>query len=393
MPPRHKEDERHLEECGRRYDPKDDCSCLELRKLEDSEAVDKAQAEIDEILDEFKGRLGNEGTGQIRCQKWNEKEREFAHCQTYPFDDFSLDSLRDAYGGGKYRFFLLDDRGRPVKGGSRRCLIAERPAAASAAAPVPAAPQNPMENPIVQMMLENLREQNRQSTEILKALIARPEPPRQGLGEVIESLGKIKALTPEVKGNNLKDTLELIAVAKGFLGEGKSSGEGGIVSELVDALKLMRDSGLVRGGQVPAAPVPTLPSPPSIETSTVAPRPAPVMDPITQKLQGYIPLLLSWGRRGESVENAADFVLGEIEDDIAPFLAQLHGVPVSLVLSRLKDAARDPREIDKLLTAAPALREVEGWVRQVIALTLRYSEEPAAEEAPAAAPPTPSHAV
>ena len=363
---------------------------IELPNLKDLEAEEK--------LAVFHKKFGGEDY-KIRVEVFNKEENEWemvANLKLAGFDSF--DSLKK-YGAGRYRMSLLDNGGLYVAGGRMECRISAA-AIEAAKADAPAAP--PPDNGITAMMAM-LQAQNAQNVELLKAMIGRPIPELKGpsLSELVSTMAGLRNLAPKEDGGTggIKGTLELMKLMKEIMpAPADGGGEGGVMDEISRAVELYtkvapaleaRRRAAPAGN--PAAPVSAqlaggavhVPTPQAAEEAEADP-----MKPIIEKAQSYIPQLVAWASRGKDIDDAAYFVLDEIEAEIVPALVKNFrpgGMTLSpeYVFGELLKRAQDPAQVEAIFVAAPALVPYKEWFIRVINRAVEIEttpEEPAQAE-------------
>lgn len=368
-------------------DPED--STIELPDMKDLEAEEK--------LAVFHNKFGGEDY-KIRIEIFNKEDNEWesvANLKLAGFDSF--DSLKK-YGAGRYRMSLLDNGGLYVKGGRMECRISSAAIEADKAAAPPAPPPDNGMTAIVAM----LQAQNAQNVEILKAMIGRPVSESKGpsLTELIAAMAGLRNLTPKEDGGTggIKGTLELMKLVKEIMPAPESGGEGGVMDEVARAVELFgKVSPLIearrRGApiQVPQPAPAALPA--NLAGGAISvPQPHPAeepeadpMKPIIEKAQSYVPQLVAWASRGKDIEDAAYFILDELEAEIVPALVKNFrpgGMTLSpeYVFGELLKRAQDPAQVEAIFVAAPALAPYKEWFIRVINRAVEIETTP---EAPA----------
>lgn len=354
---------------------------------------DLKDLESDEKLAVFHQKFGGEDY-KIRVEKFNREENEWESVTNLKLATFdSFDSLKK-YGAGKYRMSLLDNGGHYVAGGRMEARIS----AAAIEAEKAAAPTTPAPDAGLNLMVTMLQAQNQQNLELMKAMLGRPvaENKGPGISELIAGMAGIRNLMPKEEGGlgGIKGTLELMKLMKDLQPDDRGGEEGGIMGELAQAVELFsKVSPLIaakqaaRAGVVPANPKLAAPVPTNMATGAVAvPTPdAPAMEaepdhmkPIIDKAQSYVPQLVAWASRGKDVEDAADFILDEIENEIVPLLVanfKPGGMTLSpaFVFGELVKRGQDPAQVEAIFTHAPALVPYKEWFTRVIAKAVEFA--------------------
>lgn len=344
---------------------------IELPNLKDLEAEEK--------LAVFHKKFGGEDY-KIRVEVFNREENEWemvANLKLAGFDSF--DSLKK-YGAGRYRMSLLDNGGLYVAGGRMECRISAAAIEAAKADAPPAPP--PQDNGVIEMM----KAQNAQNLELIKALVGRPVQESKGpsLTELIAAMAGLRNLAPKEDGGTggIKGTLELMKLVKEIMPAPESGGEGGVMDEVSRAVELFTKVSPMIEARRRSAPV-ALPNPATVPANlaggaVTVPTPQPAeeaeadpMKPIIEKAQSYVPQLVAWASRGKDIDDAAYFVLDEIEAEIVPALVKNFrpgGMTLSheYVFGELLKRAQDPAQVEAIFVAAPALVPYKEWFVRVI---------------------------
>jgi len=369
----------------------------EIVDLEDViELPDMAELEAEEKLAVFHNKFGGEDY-KIRVEIFNKDENDWdmvANLKLAGFDSF--DSLRK-YGAGRYRLSLLDTGGHYVKGGRMDARISPAAIEAHKIENPPAVVENGMT--AIVAMLQN---QNTQNLELMKAMIGRPLPPESkgpSLTELITAMSGLRGLTPKDEGGmgGVKGTLELMKLVKELMPEpDKGGNDGSLVGELSQAVELFGKVSPMLEARRRANPAPaTRPANLAASGAIVMPSPEPEpepedpMKPINDKIQSYIPGLTAWAARGKDIEDAADFVLDEVEAEIVPLIVK-HYRPGGITLTKdfifgqLLEKANDPAQVEAIFAFAPALAPYKEWFARVIAKAVEFATDQ--EDAPDVAP-------
>jgi hypothetical protein len=353
------------------------------------------QMEDAQRLSDFQARFGGKDY-KVRVDRYNKEDAEWEYATSCKLDGFDpFVSLQKSHGGGRFRLTLLDDAGRYVKGGRQEIRIAE-PIGKSEPEVVKV---SPMQDPGVQAIIAMMQAQAAQNSDLLKTIISAQatKPAEQPIAELVGALSKLQGLVPR-EGDSMKgvkDALELLTAAKGLLPEAKEAeASGGVLSEVLEAVKAGKELGFFdRYRQPPPQRLPPTPgtvlAPSGVVPLSRPPLEAtmPAVNPITEKVSSYIPLLVSWAKRNETVEDAGDFVVSELMSEVVPVVvANYHPLGLTLnaetVLTHLLEKAKDPAEVERIFDFAPALAEYREWMLCVVAEAVRIIENPAEVEAP-----------
>ena len=366
----------------------------ELLEGEDEQSEEEREAE--QKLTDFQQTYGGKDY-RIRVEKFNRTDSEWEILpQQFKLDGFDPIAQLKAYGGGRYRMTLLNEKSKYVLGGRNEIRIAEP------IVPVLNVPEqkSALEDPIVKLMLEQMRADKAQFADLMKVLVTRPSdaPKAQGIGELVDTLAKLKGLSPSDEGGTkkMKELLEVMVLVKDIQGGGgESEGGEGLMSDILQAVKVMKETGLMqRGGN--GAPTQNPPTPAPVPTQIIPVKtvlePIPV-NPIAEGLKKYTPIFLSWAKRDEDPDNAASFLVDELHAEIVPLIVANYrpgGVSLNegFVLQYLVDKAGDENEVEKIFLYVPELASYKEWVRRVVSravyeLTTAPEEDAEAEESQA----------
>lgn len=345
--------------------------------------------EAEEKLAVFHAKFGGEDY-KIRVEFFNKEENEWENVANLKLAGFdSFDSLKK-YGAGRYRMSLLDNGGHYVAGGRMETRIAAAAVTAEKAETAPAPDQG------MTAIVAMLQAQNAQNLEMIKALIGRPIPESKGpsLSELVATMAGLRNLAPKEDGGmgGVKGTLELMKLMKDIM-PAPAESEGGVMSEVSQAVELFtkvapmieaRRQGRVAPPRPAASPAPMVaggaivtPSPelaPEVE-------PESPMKPIIEKAESYVPTLTSWAARGKDIEDAADFVLDEIEAEIVPLIVKNYrpgGITLTgdFVFNQLIAKAQDPAQVEAIFVVVPALAPYKEWFTRVIAKAVEFATTP-----------------
>lgn len=365
----------------------------EVATDEDSEIVlpDMKDLEAEEKLSIFHQKFGGEDY-KIRVEKFNKDENEWESVTNLKLAGFdSFDSLKK-YGAGRYRMSLLDNGGHYVAGGRMDARISEAAIEAEKKEAAPA-PDNGLT-----AMMTMLQAQNAQNVELLKAMIGRPAPAESkgpSLTELIAAMAGLKNLGPKEESGmgGVKGTLELMKLVKELMPEPAGEDKGGLVAELSQAVELFgkvqpmieakRRAQPARLAAPPTAVVAGAVAVPNVEAAPEAE--ADPMKPIIEKAQSYVPQLVAWASRGKDIEDAAIFVLDEVEAEIVPLVVANYrpgGIKLGneFVFGELLKKAQDPAQVEAIFTVVPALAPYKEWFTRVIAKAVEIETEAPVEE-------------
>jgi hypothetical protein len=364
------------------------------------ETIEPTQEEIEiaQQLSDFQEEFGGKDY-HVRVERYIKEDSEWEILpQIFKLDGFDPTTQLKPYGGGRFRLTPLNEKKKYVKSNGDRIYfrMAEFPRDAE---PVQEQRKSALEDPIVQMMIENSRADKLAFMELLRTMVAKPveQPKGPGMTELIESLAKLKTLGPTDDGGfkNMKQALEFMTAMKALMPEpAEPSGEG-FMSELSQAVKVAGDMGLLnrRGAGAPQEAKPSAAISPGVQPrgvmghSTVPPaithnpvptenKPVEEKNPIIEGVREYVPTFVKWARRAEEIEVASDFLVGELTSEIIPLIVKHYrpgGLTLSqdFVLQKLVDYSQDPKEVEKIYDFAPELSEFKPWVNAVIAESVK----------------------
>lgn len=339
----------------------------EERELQD-------QIQTAEWLAEFQNRFTDQ-PAKILVEKFDE-EGDWAVCRKYPLAKFDPDAVRLEYGGGKYRCTLFDSHGKWVKEGRTHFKFAN-----SIIKPVvDQKPENPLENPVVVMMIKSMESQQHMMMELAKSFLTAPNVPgagkSSGLSEVVEVVQKLNTMTAKEKPmDSLKETLGLMKLVKEVTGDSDGEGKGGLLSDLKDVIEVLP---LLKEhiGQL-KTPAPMLATPAKKETE---------LDPLTQKIVDLVPKFIGGARSNAPVPEWGSYLFNVFDSEIVPLLLPVMKEKYRAIVSNEDDVydiviklAKDPAERAAGLKQIPPLAPYLAWVNPVIDEAIRIAESPEPE--------------
>jgi hypothetical protein len=343
------------------------------------EKEDTRRLETEEWLTEFRERFTDQ-PATVLVEKFD--DNEWAICRRYALSTFDYESVLNEFGGGIYRATLIGPDGRYVKEGRTRFKFAAPIVKPSNTA---TAPTNPLDNPIVAMMLKAQEAQTAQSMEITKALIATGGGGKgSDIGQLIVALKGLQDLTPKEKPmQNFKETLDMIKTVKEISGDTDS--KGGLLSDLRDFLEVwptvkekFAEIKPPAGSAAPAAtPMPAIPE-----------RKPATLDPLTEKIVKLVPKYVTAAKKSEPIETWGDTLLADFDTEILPILTPMmkkqYGVLVKDeddVYDILLRYAKDPKEREVIFRDITPLAPFREWVNRVVDEAIRLAETEPAEVA------------
>lgn len=344
--------------------------------LEDDPKEAAEQLAVEQWLGDFQARFTDQPV-KVLVEKF--EEGEWAICRKYPLGSFDHESVRDEFGGGRYRATLYDPKGRYIVGGRNHFKFA---APASKKDPV-AAPVNPLDNPVVTVMLQQMKSNSDMLLGLTQSMIAAQQgKPQEGLPQLIEAMVKMQTLQPkgEKPLDNFKETLGIMKLVKEVTSDGDGDSKGGFMSEVREFLEL---APLLKE-QLPALKASLSPGAKASPLPPVTPGGNPPMDPLTQKIIQLVPRFVGAAKAQLPVEVWAEYLLDALETDLMPvLLPHMKGIYGPLVCHEddvydiLMRYAKDPSARDTIYKSVPPLSPYQAWCNAVIEAALKsLTEDP-----------------
>lgn len=351
------------------------------QELPELDEIDLAQKK----LSEWRGNFDGDGYF-IRVERWQEALRSWAFIDTLPFDGWDLISLRRFVEGplSRFRLTLLDNEKAYVKGGRFEQPVLnpdyKDPGSAPTPPPAPAAPEDPLKNPLVQMMIENNKAQQTQLLELLKVVAGKPAGP-----DPLEMFLKIRNLLPEQKAPGLKEQTETLIALKELLDVGDGERGDSWISELKEGFNLFQQitdlAAKKRANRLPGAPAGAIPAAPRLSNPPTK-EPAAVSNPILDKVRPYVPIFLAKAKAGADPADAAALLCAAIDNDIMPAVLDTYPVSEDLAYGQLIEGAKDPAKVEQIYQFAPELGAYRDWVAKVVLKAIELYETDAQPEGP-----------
>lgn len=326
---------------------------LETGGAADEAGLDASMAAMDELR-----ALGGDDVLSWTVVKVPTKPGERGgYCARYTSGDLSLDTIRETFGGGKYRVRGTDNAGKWVPGASKTIEVMELPRA-----PQPIAPANTPAMGEIAQLIQAMRpsgEGNSQTMQLLmgmiqaqgemfKAIMNRPEPQHSSLAE---TLALIKATRPE-GGDSAVNML-----VKGLeMGQKLGGGETGMLDIAREGLSALAPLIAQQAAQpapqrvlVPRAPAPVVALPAGAAPAAPVSQPVPENNPMLQQLawlRAQVNTLVIQAMRDRDPELYALVLL----DNLPPFITE------EQLLERLSapDAVAQLAALDGRVTAHAA---------------------------------------
>lgn len=363
----------------------------DLEEVELDESPSDDEIEVGEKVSDFQAKFSGKQY-KVRIERFNVQEGDWEWVTRLPLEGFEPFNVLPKYGGGRFKAVLIDEGGRYVKGG-----IMEFRFAAQVEIQTAEKPRSALEDPVVLIMIENMKSQNAMLMEVLKSSIpAQAAMAPKGLDaiQMMDMLSKFSALTaPKENGvKNLLDMMGLFEKAKdAFTPEERESG--GLVSEIKEAIGALALLPQIRAmapggpatvpGPVPGRVIsPTAPIVMSVVPETKAKgKPVKVPDPISpaaQKILFYVPKLEEAARENQPAEKWAEKILDILDDEVIPALVKEHHgfVTPESIYDRLLEGAKNNEERETVFIHAPSLLPYKEWIFRVMDESIKIVEEP-----------------
>lgn len=364
-------------------DPRADdrVSGFDLSKEEEDELV--AQEKMQELLSDFQHRFSDQ-PAKILVEKYD-SEGDWALCKKYPLAGFEQDHVKAEFGGGKYRGILFDEHGKYVKGGRINFKFAE----SLIKEPVEKRPENPLENPIVAMMIKSMESNQTMLLQLTQSMITASSanaPKSGGLAEIVEVVKSLNSMTAKEKPlDNFKETLGLVKLLKEATGSGDEE-KGGLLSEIREFLEvapLLKE----QLAQIKPPAGPLGPNPQQGVVTTVNTERKPTMDPLTKKVIELVPQFVGGARANAPIAEWGEFLLDKFDTEILPLLLPIMKEKYKALVKDEDDCydiilryAKDPEERASALKQIAPLAPYGPWVNQVIDEAIRIAETPESPE-------------
>ena len=350
-------------------DPDEEKALLSETPEEAAELLE--QEKTQELLADFQSRFADQ-PAKILIEKYDE-EGDWALCHKYPLASFEQEQIKIEFGGGKYRGTLYDPNGKYVKGGRINFKFAE----SLLKEPLPQKPENPLENPVVAMIIKSMESQQHTMLELTKSMMAAQGAAQStgkgGLGEVVEVVKSLNSMTPKDKPlDSFKETLGLMKLFKEATGDGDGDSKGGLLSDVKEFLEIwptIKDQ--LATIKPPTTPATTaLPGVPQKE----------IMDPLTQKIVELVPKFVAGARTNADVPQWGNYLLDVFDTEVVPLLLPVMKERYGALVQNDDDVydvilrlAKDPAERENIFKSIPPLAPYKAWILQVVDEAVRLS--------------------
>jgi hypothetical protein len=350
--------------------------------LYDSTAGEEPALTPDELARELRGdqqddallqtfeELGSE-VSRVRLLRKDERDSKLANMETVSADNFSVDYVREQFGGGEYVAVAVDPSGRFIKRVTFK--VDARYQGARFAEPAPP--------PMALGVSPDVQRLERVVERLVEALGKPAAPAVNPLGQMKELAEIVRTLMPATPPeSNVSALKETVGLAKELVGMGREMVEDAEPSDQPPWDRII-EKGVVpiiemaqRARRPAIAPVPARPALPApvVPAAVVAETPTTVTQttegqPVWQlDLARYIPLILARARKHADPETTAAFVLQELNEDTVTAIA---------------GAAEADDFVDTIFGKLPpefrADANVEAWTREFLAAVPRllFEEE------------------
>jgi len=357
----------------------------------EEEAQILEQERTAELLGEFQARFVDQ-PAKVLVEKYD-GEGDWALCRKYPLAGFEQEHVKAEFGGGKYRGTLLDPQGKYVKGGRINFKFAESVIKEVA----PPQPANPLDSPVVAMIMKSTESQNAMLLGLMQAMIsaqAATAPKSGGLGEIVEVMKSLNGLTAtkEKPLDNLKETLGLMKLVKEVTGSGdEGESKGGLLGDIKEFLEIwpmVKDQlAAIKPPTAPAA-APGAIAPETPKTVTIAGE-QPQMDPLTKKIIELVPKFVGGAQANAPVGEWAGFLLDSFDVEIVPLLLPTMKEKYKPFIQNEDDVydavlkmAKDPKEREQIFAHIKPFAPYKPWINSVIDEAVRLAELPDDEAPP-----------
>ena len=315
--------------------------------------------------------IAGESEYRLRAQIYSREGHTWEVIDSYPLsDDFDPVNVMKEYGTGKYRFSLIDDRGRyvstPDVAGSFTLTFRASPRKPGDEIK----PQvSPLQDPTVQMMFQVMKDSQAQTLEILKASMTNPKG--ESLSSQLELLLKMRSLVPEQQ--NPLDMMDKLVRLMNSIKEKAERGEPetGWASDLLMVKKIAEEFGIADKLKAMTGKPQALTAPQEVVQNPPAP---PVQD-IKEYFRPYARALVKLAKEENDPRTGADFLIDQLELMIVPKLSEENGVPEDVVWEKIIAEAKNQQSIENVFQIYLELVPHMDWVKSVIMLAVKACEE------------------
>jgi hypothetical protein len=315
-----------------------------------SAALDEGEGDFapgDPNIDQFMAELGDSAKAVALTIQDEKDKTRWSYLARIPLDDFSLEVVKEQYGGGRYRGRILDEDNHYMKHGHFSFAIDGRfkrpvpdlPETSPPVVPFPA-PASATESTALGEMKEVVRQQGEAMIRLMEKISTQPDP----LTMVLKVAEVMKPAAQSSPSMDLAGMFGLFSTifTKGMELAQNSSGEGGyipVLKELGGPLLGMLTERLQKGE--------TALEKARVSGLVAVPPPKPTLDGFVKI---YMPQLLTLARMGKDPELYADVMLDQIPE---------------IWLEELVGRVNQPDFVDKLKALYPDVGPFEGWFKKL----------------------------
>lgn len=299
-----------------------------------------------DAIEEFEGILSEVGGPQykVSISRFDPRTGDKEWVAKHPAEGFTVEEIKERYGGGKFELRILNEKGRYAGGKVVRIAAPHKDLSepeeseefdteAEIERRVEERTRELREKSVLEVVIEGQREIARELREM-----RRPPAEAHGLNplELVQNMHASWAAMIQPYQNALleralekegPDSTEVLGQMLNILSQGielgretggDGSGYGSVIRELGKPLvEILERESRRRSAGASAAPTPTLPNPPNGAAPVVDRAPesnedAPAWLPI---FRPFVPQLIAWAQQGKDPELTADWVLGELPDN------------------------------------------------------------------------------
>lgn len=330
-----------------------------------------------EWLKDFQSRFTDQDV-KILIEK-REETGDWAICRKYSLETFDMEPVKEEWGPGRYRGTLYDEHGHYIKQGRVQFRFAN--AVKKDQPIIIPKPENPLENPIVALMLKSMEQNQANLLTMMQTFMAAQgaiAPKATGLGELLEGVKALRGMMP-TEGKSLDSVKDMLSIWKMFKDVTGKEGEGregllGDVREFLELLPTLKESLPVLKAALPVppgqTPVPTQPNPGDSQ-----------MDSLTKAFTEHVPEFVDAAKQQAPVTEWGTYLLDLFEETFLPLLVPVLTKKYAPFIRTEEDvydavvkAAQDANEREKIFKAVPPLHEHRAWVLKVIEEAVRLSE-------------------
>lgn len=330
-----------------------------------SDSKKAPESEAATPLERFAEIVGDDSAGWavgIHRKVIDQGVKRLKYCGKIPFDDFSLDALQDAYGGGDYELQLKDLKHIVRK--REFVLVDGEPKARVDTPPIaelPAAAAAPTSD-LMSVLLKGLATGIAAALPVLATKMFEPRPSDPVLTALLPALVKgrggegmspteFQAAIDAARALEFNRGVEFGALKAAVENGGGSDGDDGWIKTAIDAGLQLLDRAVENDRAKAGAPVRALPAgappvqPPAEKTSGTLPMWA-------ARVKPYTSYMLQWAHSGTDAVRQAELVVRNL-------------LPVSIV-EQLAEAATSETFVADAMAAFPDFRapDVEPWFRK-----------------------------